>query len=166
MEPRWINPYLGKKLSGFQNPEKMILVTGEAGALTYFSRMHHLDIYGLVTDLGAHDPFDPNWVFDEERIDVFITHTVDVTVLPDGGFEPNPEKSARNLTLKRSATETLSYKLMADPNFVQFALCAKIPYCENPGPEDYYYVFVNRSSAFYEKITQRFASLDTRPSKM
>lgn len=160
MEPRWINPYLGKLLSGFENREELVLATGEAGALTYFTRMRHLDIYGLVTDLGAHDPFDPGWVFDE-RIDMFVTHSVDIAPLTGGGFEPNPEKSAYHLALNRSATETLSYKLMAHPAFSEFELCAKISSRKAPGPGDYYYVFVHRSSPVYGEMTQRFASLNT-----
>lgn len=158
MAPRVVNPALGRALAGMENAASITLVTGEAGAIPYYSRMRHRDPYGLVSAEGAASPLDPGWVFDRP-VDILVTHSIDVEPLPDGGWRVHADKMNAHLARPRSATDTLSYRLLAHPAMTRFSLVGRIPFRPDPRPEDHYVVFVNRAFLHADDVRRRIAGL-------
>jgi hypothetical protein len=119
--------------------------------------MSHKDILGLVSK-ASYPPFEPGWVFNN-RIDVFVTHTIVVGMLPGGGYDVDHGQVARHIGREENTTEILSYKVVSDPRFAGFDLLGKIAYSTRPSPSNYYYVFVNREFLYYDELKKRLKEL-------
>lgn len=156
MMPRTVNPAIGKALAGFPDPGKIRLVTGDAGAMPYYSGFHHTDLYGLVSRASGPNPaVDATWVLDDP-VDLLITHSIEAEPGPDGSYSVNKEAMQSFLENPINRTDSLSYGILADPRFSRFQLAARVPKRPDPRPQDYYYVFLNPDRPYFESLKSRF----------
>jgi hypothetical protein len=155
LAPREINPAIGRALAGLPGAESRVLVTGEAGAIPYYSRMRHLDLLGLVSKAGSRSMTDASWVFAEDP-EILVTHSIVVQPAgADGRFELDREVAARVLAKPANSTPYLSYRILSRPEAARFRLLWKIPARMQPKPNDYYYVFVRDTSDLLPRLAGR-----------
>ncbi len=158
MIPRAVNPALGRALAGLDDPQHIVLATGDAGAIPYYSGMYHLDFLGLVSREGTASPTDPSWVFNYS-IDILVTHSIVADGAPGKGYTVDAQQLSIWLDSQENRTDALSYRIVTDPRLADFDLVAKIPSGPNPGPSGYYYVFVRRGFSHYAEVCQRMGGL-------
>lgn len=157
MVPRAVNPAIGEALAGLEEPQGIILATGEAGAVPYYSNMFHLDFLGLTSEEGINAGGNPAWIFNYP-VDVIVTHSIAFTTSDVGRYIPDPDSS--RLARKRPlSTANLSYRLLREERFGEFDLVAKIPYAFKPSPAEHYYCFVRKGFRHYDLLRKRFEGL-------
>ncbi len=154
LKPREINPLIGRALAGLPNAESRVLVTGEAGAIPYYSRAHHLDLLGLVSRAGSRSLTDATWIY-EHNPEIIVTHSVAVDPTGDGRFELNREEAAKVLSRPANSTPYLSYQILSHPEAARFRLLWKIPAWDNPRANEYYYLFVRETSDLLPLLIER-----------
>ncbi|MBM4156206.1 MAG: hypothetical protein FJ221_14445 [Lentisphaerae bacterium] len=143
--PREVNPAIGRALAGLPGAESRVLVTGEAGAIPFYSRTRHLDLLGLVSKAGSRSLTDATWVFAEDP-EILVTHSIVVHPAGGGRFELDREAAAQVLARPANTTPYLSYQILSRPEAARFRLLWKIPACTDPKPREHYYVFVRDTS--------------------
>lgn len=154
LEPRLINPLIGRTLIGLPNSESRVLVTGEAGAIPYYSRTHHLDLLGLVSKTGAHSLTDATWVYTHHP-EIIVTHSVVARPTANGGFELDRKDAARALAMPANNVAYLSYQVLTHPEAARFRLLWKVAGNPHPRPHEYYYLFVRDTSDLLPILTRR-----------
>jgi hypothetical protein len=154
LEPREINPLIGRALAGLPNAESRVLVTGEAGAIPYYSRTHHLDLLGLVSRAGSRSLTDATWVY-EHHPEIIVTHSIAVHPAGDGRFEIDRDQAAKVLARPANSTPYLSYQILSHPEAARFRLLWKIPAWDDAKSNAYYYLFVRETSDLLPLLIDR-----------
>jgi arabinofuranosyltransferase len=149
---------IGRAFIGLPNPQAIVLATGEAGAIPYYSDMFHIDPYGLVTKDPRSNPFQPDMIF-EHHPDLFVTHTIDASAGPDGRVTIDPDQIGWFLQNPDVSTPKFSYAIISDPRFAEYELVAKLPNGNQPAATGYHYIFVRRDSAYAPELKQRAQQL-------
>ena len=149
---------IGRAFSGLPNPQTIVLATGEAGAIPYYSDMFHIDPYGLVTKDPRSNPFQPDMVFEHDP-DLFVTHTIDADAGPDGRVTIDPDQIGWYLQTPDVSTPKFSYAIISDPRFADYELVAKLPNGNQPLATGYHYIFVRRDSVYAPELRQRAQQL-------
>ncbi len=157
LEPRGVNPRIGRMLAGMPDAESRVLVTGEAGAIPYYSRAHHLDLLGLVSKAGARSLTDATWVF-RHNPEILVTHSIVARPTGDGHFELDREHAATILAKPANSTPYLSYQILSQPDAARFRLLWKVPAFRNPRPSEYYYLFLRETSDLLPLLARRIAA--------
>jgi hypothetical protein len=153
---RLANPAIGEALKGISDqPQNVVLATGEAGAIPYITGFRHVDILGLTTETIAYDGFTPDAVFSANP-DIFLSFGVIYTV-QNGRVVPDQRYAG---CLDDSSTTCVSYQTMVDQRFSDFSLIKAI---KVPGTRVTYSVFGRRDSPYYDLIAQRLNELDIAP---
>lgn len=154
-----MDPIIGRALANLPEPQSIRLVTGDAGAIPYFSNMYHVDPYGLVTKDPRTNPFSADLVF-ENPPDIFVTHTLAIEVGADGELVIDYEPIRWFLDYPDVGTAKFSIAIITDPRFADYALAAKLPSKSEPSVIDYHYVFLRKSSPYYDILQARVAEIE------
>ena len=158
LEALRMDPIIGRALANLPNPQQIRLVTGEAGAIPYFSNFFHVDPYGLVTKDPRTNPFLADLVF-ENPPDIFVTHSLALVIASDGSMVFDYDAMRWALDYNDVGTTKFSMEIVTDPRFADYELVAKLPSLTNPGPTNYHYVFLRKSSPYYAILQARLAEI-------
>ena len=153
-----IDQVIGQAFSGLPTPQAIVLVTGEAGAIPFYTDMFHVDPFGLVTKDKRTNPFSPDMVF-EHNPDIFITYAIAAQAGPDGRVTADPVPIQRYLLSPVNSTPKFSYAIINDVRFANFELVAKIRDGVQPEAIGYHYVFIRRDSPYAAELKARVERL-------
>lgn len=156
LRPRAVNVAIGKALSGFANSQSIVLATGDAGAIPYFSDMRHVDPHGLVTPGFLDDAKADR--FYECNPDIFVTHSIIVSN-SENRVAYDEKDAQQQMANPDRLTSKWSYQIITDERFRDYAIIARIPYAITPLPNQYYSVFAKRNSRVYGELQRKFKDL-------
>ncbi len=162
---RVINPAIANSINNLDdNPQNVVLATGEAGALPYITGYRHIDFYGLASEKIAYSGWNSNVIY-EANPDIIITHSIKFSAI-DGKYIPDqgeiqeyvaPYMHLNSIPPYEIGTGLTSYLLMLDKRFEEYHLVRDI---NNPESDKQFYIFARRDSKYFESIIQKTKAID------
>ena len=152
------------------NPEKIIVCTGQAGAIPYFSGFTHLDLWGLHNAHIARKGIDADYIYSNNP-DIFITFipkgavegSEDGSFQLDYGFINNTIDYCRLSKNTRCNTTYASFVVMTDPRFKNFKYIRNIPFKKSSQEKEWVF-FIRDNVPYFDNTRERIMSIDFNPA--
>ena len=165
------SPNIGKALKDIiPNSDSVVVCTGQAGAIPYFSGFTHLDLWGLHNTHIARNGIDADYIFSNNP-DIFITF-IPTGVLKgseNGSFEldynilDNTIDYCRQNKTTRCNTTYASFVVMTDLRFRKFKYIRSMSFSKGSKEKEWVF-FIKDDFPYFDKTSERIKSIDFNPA--